>query len=350
MKMKAVTNLKIIHESETQRQHIRLSLPAQAEIDGKLYPVINLSAGGLAIRDISGDFSRGRPVQLRLRLPFSGFGLDINPIAEIRCYDPIKKTLGCSFSNISPDQVSLLNYVLKAFMAGDVTSSSDILNIAARNNFSKPRGQAAVHKPSLIKQIPGLLAVSVIGLLVAFFIASSLYNNLFLIQAADAAVTGSTMEATAGAEGTYHQQIDAATSITVRKDQIIGAIVPAGSGAPMPVTSPCDCIVAKALVNDGEHVASGTPVLSLAPAGAKPWVIARMDPERAMKLGSGTSATIHIFGSSKSYPGHITGMESIMLPAGQENVSPSVQVRIVPDAGIPPEMTGRPATVSFRAY
>ncbi len=45
-------SLQIVHESESQRQHIRLSLNASVELEGLSYPVKDISASGLALKEV----------------------------------------------------------------------------------------------------------------------------------------------------------------------------------------------------------------------------------------------------------------------------------------------------------
>src|SRR5688572_30040357 len=123
---------KIVHESEAQRQHVRLPFPAKAEINGTIYATKNMSPGGVSIENITGDFRAGKEIPLTLKIPFDNFSLDIHVQAEILHYDAQQRTLGCRFVNLDANHVSLFNHILRAFLAGDAVASGDIINIVTR--------------------------------------------------------------------------------------------------------------------------------------------------------------------------------------------------------------------------
>lgn len=50
----------VVHESEAQRQHLRVQIPARVKVEGWSYPVADLSAGGMKIRDMDKIFQDGR--------------------------------------------------------------------------------------------------------------------------------------------------------------------------------------------------------------------------------------------------------------------------------------------------
>src|SRR5688572_1915779 len=110
------TNQQIVHESETQRQFIRLQMPAQVDTNGQRYSVNDLSAGGCAIRDINESLKRGDRLNLKLILPFSDFALDVALEAQVQHYDSNLKVAGCSFINLNAGQVSILSHVMKSFI------------------------------------------------------------------------------------------------------------------------------------------------------------------------------------------------------------------------------------------
>lgn len=348
--MKATANIKIVHESEVQRQHSRMPVPARVLLGSKRYPVKNLSAGGVSIEDITGEFVAGQEIKLQLSVPFSGFSMDLNLTAEVRYYDASKKILGCNFINLNRDQISLLQHILKSFIAGDVVTSDELLTIASRNNFTNSRRQDSKvsNEPSLARQIPGLFVVALIGLLLTLFIAGNLYSSLFLLNSSDAAVTGPAFEISAADSGIYHPQIDTG-SVTVRKNQVLGTIT-ADNGRATSLTSPCDCYIVKATGVDGQRVVAETPVLSLIPVNANPWITAQVDTAHVAKMNTQTAATIRIFGSKARYTGHIANVESGLKATGGAEGDHKVTMQIIPDQKLPVDLVNRPAVISFQLY
>lgn len=344
--MKTATNLKVVHESEVQRQHARLPVPASVRIENRKYAVKNLSSGGISIQGIIGDFTKGQPVRMALSVPLGGFSLEININGEVRYFDPRERVLGCNFTNLTAQQISFVNHVLKAFMAGDVVGAGDVLNVAVRNNFTKPRNKdVTLDEPSLVRQIPGLAVVAMVGLLIAFFVGGNLYDNLFVIKSANAAVAGPITDIKADLEGIYHSEIDPG-SPTVTQGQVLGRIMPP-SGRSVGVTSPCNCYIVRTSAAEGQPVSAGSALLSLIPVDAKPWVMAEVDTARGARMDTSTPAVIRVFGSKVQYRAHIASVESEIGKADLDQDKPRIMLRLVPDEKLPIDLAGRPAVVSF---
>jgi alginate biosynthesis protein Alg44 len=346
--MKTAQQGQIVHESETQRQHVRLPLPAHAEIGGREYDIKDLSSGGVGVKDIEGNYTRGQHLPLRLKLPFGTFALDVTFEAEVQHYSPKEKSLGCVFVNLTSEHISLLNHMLKAYLAGDLIASSDLIGIASRDNFTKTRKQggtnAGVH--DIKKQLPGLITVGVIGLIIAMFILSNLYSSLFIVKSNDATVSAPTVEMRAASEGFYHSKLDAGASV-VHPNQVIGQVTPADGRAPTDIKSPCNCLIVTQNAPDGAFVQAGKTVVTLVTTDAKPWVTAQVDPTLAVKVGTDTPASITVFGAKTQYTGHVVSMESGISDPAQPFVTHPVLMKIVTDQKLPVDLTNRPAAVSF---
>jgi len=132
----------ITHESETQRQFIRLQLPAMVKINDNRFTIKDLSSGGMAIRDIGKDFKKGQNLDIILILPFADFSLDIELKAEILYIDQKTKTAGCRFIDLKQNQTSILNHVVRSFIAGDLMNGDDIINVVSRENFVNVRNHS----------------------------------------------------------------------------------------------------------------------------------------------------------------------------------------------------------------
>lgn len=352
--MAASVKQQIVHESEAQRQHVRLPLPAVAVIDGKSYETKDLSSGGVSVLNITGNFSAGDKIPLHIKLPFAGFSLDLGIDAEILHYDASNKSLGCRFIELGTEQLSLINHALKAFMAGDIVAFGDVLNVSSRDNFVKARKSVSpgAEVPfDLKRQLPGLAVIGLIGLVAAFFIVSNIYESVFVLKTPVAYVSGPAIEARAASEGLFKSAL-AADTVTVKPGQTIGS-VQTGTGlntATTAIQSTCDCLLVQKFRHDGEFVGAGEKVLSMIPVDATPWIIATVSPVEAEKLSINNKTTIGIAGSRTEFTGRVVDIrmgEAVPAFAGNQPAQPSVQVKIVPDQKLPIDLMGRPARVSF---
>ena len=345
--MNAILQSQISHESETQRQYPRFSLPSHASLNGKECAVENLSAGGVALRDVNEGFAKGKQISLELKFPFSSFSFSLPVKAEVQYYDAAKKTVGCRFVNQNPEQVSFLNHAIKSFIAGDIVTANNVLNIAQRNNFTLARSAANSNAaaPSFRRQLPGLLLVLAIGAALIALIAGNLYNSLFIVKADDAAVAGPVLTVRAAGEGIFHTKLDPGLSL-VEQNQVIGTITPVNGGPATDIQSPCHCYIAKNYAMTSDLAQQGQQIVSLVPVDAKPWVIAEMDPQQAKKVGPDSVATISIFGSKTPYTGRIVSMESA-LSESRIGSDKATLVKIIPEQKLPVDFVNRLAAVTF---
>jgi alginate biosynthesis protein Alg44 len=348
--MNAISTAQITHESETQRQYPRFPLPARAIVNGKEYEVKNLSMGGVALSNVKESFAPGKKISMDLKLIFSTFSLGITLNAEVRHYSAAEKILGCQFINQGPEQISFLNYAIKSFIAGDIVTSENVLNIASRNNFTKVRTQARSNPPvsSFKRQLPRLFLVLAIGVLIATLIAGNLYNSMFIVKANDATVMGPSVAVHAAAEGVFRSRLDPGLTL-IQQNQTIGTITPVGGGSASVVQSPCNCYIARTFATSGEQLTEGQQIMSLVPIDAKPWIVAEIDPSQGKKISPESPATVSIFGSRISFTGHAVSMESPLSDI-RSDANRAVLMKIILDQKLPVDFVNRLASVTFAIH
>lgn len=361
----------IVHESEAQRQYVRLAFPAYAEIGGNRYTVKDISSGGMAITGVEGNYASGQTLAIRLILPFVDFSLEISVDIQIQHFDKENKSVGCRFINLSANQVSILNHVIKAFIAGDIITAGDLLGVTSRDNFVKVRkaktgGQSA--GVSIARQLPGILLISAIGLAAAVLIFSNIYDRLFVLKSSQGAVIGPVVEIRAETEGTLKFLVSPDT-VTVKPGQPIAAIVGTASASAAPgatqppgyvIKSPCDCFLSRNKAQNGEFLPVGASVLTLVPITAEPLVTIALEPRDGGRVPLNGSAIISIPGIDGEITGRVLSVESNLpgILAGTSAASaesnsiagPAVIVKIRPDQKLPADLIGRPAVAEFRTY
>ena len=67
----------IVHEAEVHRQHIRLKIPIQVEIDGVRYTVDDWSVGGFGVESIMTSRQPGEHFPVKLIFPFEEFEMSM---------------------------------------------------------------------------------------------------------------------------------------------------------------------------------------------------------------------------------------------------------------------------------
>jgi alginate biosynthesis protein Alg44 len=334
----------ITHESETQRQHVRFGIAARAVCYGREYDVKDVSCGGVSIQGIKGEFTPGMAVPVSLRFPFEGFTFGLRLSGEVRHYSAETQVLGCRFVNLTAQQISFLTFIVKSFIAGDVISAGSLLNVSARNNMTKPRAAANQKKaPGLLRQLPGLAAVALLGFLILAVLGQNVYSSIFIIRSDDATVAGPTVPVRAAVNGQFRLALDPDLTY-VKQNQMIGAIT-TGSGSTATIQSPCNCYISKTSVANGEIAAQGQKIMSLVPVDAVPWIEAELDPAQGKKIGPATRAEVSVFGSRTPYAGHVVSMDSSMSDSATG--AHTARVKIALDQKLPVDFMDRLASVTF---
>lgn len=345
----------IVHESEAQRQYVRLRLPSMVAIDGQTYTVRDLSTGGLAIRGIEKPLKKGDRLSLSLQLPFERFSLDVALTAEVQHYDKKLATAGCRFVDLDAAQISILNHIVRAYIGGDIVESSDILHVVARNGFVTMRKPDAPPDRSTGGKLRdyGLYgALTLVAAALAWFLLSSAAHQIFTLSTPHGTIAGDTFTVAAPASGVFESAITAGRA-AVAKGATIGVMKPAiaPSGMGVAVKSPCDCFIATRAVPPGQYAAEGVALLTLVPQDGSTRIEAMIPQENVHKIRLGRPVTATVAGSGDEIPATVTDIRTsdVFLPGAPGAApSPAALLVITPDAPIKADLIGRPVFIDIR--
>ncbi len=346
----------IVHESETQRQFVRLKLPASARIEGKHYGVKDLSSAGFSIRDIGADYKKRKIIDLLLILPFSDFSIDVKLKAEMLHYDKKSNVAGCRFVDLNANQVSILNHVMKAFIAGEAVGVNDVISVVARDNFVQLRNHSNDAPASLRDNLKkymlyGLALVAILTL--SSFIIYSLYERIFILSTPYGQVQANHMEIFSPAAGTFDSRLPEG-SLSVQKGQLIGTLATQrNNGATLgnitkklKIISPCDCYIMETPYKNNNRQSENSKLFSLLPRNADIFIQAYVPYENVNKLKIGNPAAVHISGTELPINAVITDIktdEDIFLL----KETPVALVRMTPEQALPKDLIHRPAFIEF---
>lgn len=346
----------IVHESETQRQFVRLKLPASARIEGKHYTVKDLSSAGFSIRDIGAEYKKRKIIDLVLILPFSDFSIDVKLKAEMLHYDKKSNVAGCRFVDLNANQLSILNHVMKAFISGEAVGVNDVINVVARDNFVQLRKHGNDDAPSLKDNLKkyilyGLAVLAILTL--TSFIIYSLYERIFILTTPYGQVQANQMEIFSPASGTFASRLPEG-SLSVKKGQLIGTLATqTNNGATLgnitkklKIMSPCDCYIMETPYKNNNHQAENSKLFSLLPRNADIFIQAYVPYENINKLKIGNKATVHVSGTDLPVNAVITDIktdEDIFLL----KETPVALVRMNPEKALPKDLIHRPAFIEF---
>ena len=132
----------IVHESEVHRQHVRLKIPIQAEVDGIRYQVDDWSIGGFGVESVMTSRQPGEHFPVKLIFMFEEFDMTMRFDARMVYADQDHGRFGCAFLGVSQQQMEVFRYLVDAYLSGEVVSAGDILQVRARDNTAPARLQA----------------------------------------------------------------------------------------------------------------------------------------------------------------------------------------------------------------
>ena len=242
-----------------------------------------------------------------------------------------------------------------------------MLSTLQRDNFTKARkqkdGGSGLTAFGRLKAVGVTLGVFVVGVAAFGFVAKSLYGMYFVSHAEAGVVAVPTTSVTMPRDGTVNSLVESgglvvkgaplASFSTSMLDMLKGhlddsQLEPAkveelfGKQLSGTLTSPCDCVVARQLVDDGQYAAKGQPIFQLIPRTSNPMVEARFSYRQFDEVKPGTRVNFQVAGEDEVRTGQIVSSASL----DNENLAADIRVQIKPDSGLPAELAGRPVSVS----
>ena len=369
--MNTAVNVNVVHESEAQRQHARVKIPAKLRYLGANRETLevkveDLSAGGLSFHakqpQSVGDVLRGR-----LQFVVDNLGLSMDIEFQVRSYNPDNGRIGAQFQNLEPRDIATLRHIITSHLSGELISIGDVLSTLQRDNFTKARkqkdGGSGLSAFGRFKAVTVTLGVFVVGVAAFGFVAKSLYGMYFVSHAEAGVVAVPTTNVTMPRDGTVSSLVESGGQIakgaplasftTSMLDMLKGNLEDAqlepakieelfGKQLSGTLTSPCDCVVARQLVDDGQYAAKGQPIFQLIPRTTNPMVEARFSYRQFDEVKPGTRVNFQVAGEDEVRTGQIVSSASL----NSEDLSSDIRVQIKPDSGLPAELAGRPASVN----
>ena len=346
---------KIVHESETQRQFVRLQLPAMAEIEGTHYPVKDLSSGGMAIRDFAKFTKKGKILDLTLLIPFSDFTLDISLKAEAQYIDKKNGTCGCRFIDLTSNQIAILNHVITSFMSGNMIGGEDIIHIVSRENFVNVRNHKTDAPLTLTEKAKKYTAygfITFLTLILSLFILNNLFDKLFTLKTPHAYVAAKEIIILSPVSGTFTSRINSNLK-TIKAGQIIGYIntnspLPHGqTQSQTPVISQCDCFILKRNIIEKEYRPENAPLFTLIPQKKDINIVAIIPIDKVHQLQIGTEAQVNLSATKRMLRGIITNIKKNNDPMQSANTEPTARVTITTKKALALDEINTPAFIEF---
>ncbi|MGI3746425.1 PilZ domain-containing protein [Pseudomonas sp. 15A4] len=370
--MNTAVNANVVHESEAQRQHARVKIPAKLRLlngqpNAPLVRVEDLSAGGLSfVAPANLRPSVGEVIKGRLQFLIDNLGLAMDVALQVRTIDSSTGRVGCQFQNLDTQDISTLRHLITSHLSGDLISMGEVLATLQRDNFTKARkskdsgsGLSAFGRLRAVTFSVGIFAV---GLIAFGFVAKSVYGMYFVSHSTSGLVSVPSLDVTMPREGTVTSLVapngnvakgaPLATFNTSMLDMLKGNLDPDemqpakieelfGRQLAGTMTSPCDCVVAKQLVADGQYASKGQVIFQMVPRNVAANVDARFTYRQFADVQPGARVTFQVAGEDGDHSGKIVSATALS-PA---DLSSDIRVQIQPDEAINSNLAGRPVEV-----
>lgn len=319
--MQTTTN--IVHEAEVQRQHIRLQLPAEIQIGEKGYTTYDWSNGGFAIQltDDTADaaltkLKQGMVTEGTMKFQFEGFQLLVPMQFEVRYANKGQHRIGCRFTNVEKRHIAIFQYLVSAYVAGEVVQIGDLLDVAGRNNYTTgPKkvpsvedtltpGQRASRK---MKNVLRTALVAAVSLFLVGYLVTGFYERAFVVKASSGEVVADMISLDAPAGGKVNYVPMHLDTKVAKGDPLVSMMTDTGSL--QSVDSPCDCFVKDRLMQNNQHANKDQSLLMLVPVDAKPLVRARVNYEDAVRIHQGQTAVLDLAGNGQRMNGMVMNIQ-----------------------------------------
>ena len=335
-------NTRIVHESEIQRQHVRVRLPASIQFTGgggasRQYRLDDLSAGGFSFRRPREQYATGETFSGQLVLSVDTVGFSIPVCFEINAVSAEISRVSCRFQDLGPQEIAALRHVISAYLGGELVTTGDMLATLSRENFSKARvvkSSGPLRGLSRVRALVGTGLALIIGIAAFAYTLVRLYDIVVVTHATAAKVAARTYTITMPRDGTFFSLL--APDASVKRGQPLGsfqtALLDVVAGVPGSfnlnpeelseligqqlkgsLASPCDCVVQKQFVTDAQYVLRNQSVLELVPQDTRPYVLARFHYDEITRLPAGRKVQIKLNGSDETIEGTISQLR--VLPA-----------------------------------
>ncbi|WP_249677408.1 alginate biosynthesis protein Alg44 [Pseudomonas abieticivorans] len=369
--MNKAVNVNVVHESEAQRQHARVKIPAKLRYIGPNRETVetrieDLSAGGFSFHApkplVDGEVYRGR---LMFVIDNLGLGMDIE--FQVRSFDGTSGRAGCQFQNLEQQDIATMRHLITSHLSGEVVTMGDVLSTLQRDNFTKARKQKAGGQGqsafARLRAVTFSAGIFVVGLAAFGFVFKSVYGLYFVSHAQSAVVSApsfnvtmprdGTVQSLLGADGSAPKGAPLASFSTSMLDALKGNLDPDqlapekitelfGKQMTGTLTSPCDCTVGQQLVADGQYASKGDVIFQLVPRNSQANVEARFTYRQFGDVQPGTPVNFQVAGDNTVRQGKVIASTSL----NSVDLSSDMRVQIKPDEPLDSTLAGRAVEVS----
>jgi len=169
----------IVHEAEVTRQHARYKIPATIEIYGNRYALDDWSVSGCAIEDLLPEIHQQKNAIGKIIFTFDNFETVVDNLHLEFLEEKKGNITGCRFTDLTPQQLSILNEIIASYLEGDILTEGDIIHAATTPITYEKKEEKKVDKKKLSII---LILIYVIVAILTLFLFYVTYKRVYVVQ------------------------------------------------------------------------------------------------------------------------------------------------------------------------
>jgi alginate biosynthesis protein Alg44 len=370
--MMATANLNLVHETEAQRRHARVKLPARLIVidpqhNQYVLELSEISASGFSVVDEDAKLHLDHVYRGRLLFNFDSVEFVLKISFKVMNARSEESRFGCEFQDLGTQEISTLRLLISKFLGGEIARVNDVLTTLNRENFTKARKVNTSAGLTGWAKTKALLATGLmflVGLTAFAYLLSTLATHYLVTAARSALVSlpqqtvlmpkegnvellvkvGDTVKAgmpVARVQAPWAEQVTTMLKASATPDPKLLSLLQ--TQMDYTLSSPCDCVVLSAGVTNGQFLERGKSVVQLIPPQSQPYVQASFDYSDYAGLTAGRKVWLTL---PDGLPVSGTIAQVMMKEGLSEQTQGAVTVQVKPDSPLPATTAGSPVAVS----
>lgn len=371
--MMATANLNLVHETEAQRRHARVKLPARLIVidpqhNQYVLELSEISASGFSVVDEDAKLHLDHVYRGRLLFNFDSVEFVLKISFKVMNARSEESRFGCEFQDLGTQEISTLRLLISKFLGGEIARVNDVLTTLNRENFTKARKvntSAGLTGWAKTKALLATALMFVVGLTAFAYLLSTLATH-YLVTAARSALVSLPQQAVlmpkegnvellvkvgdsvragmpvARVQAPWAEQVTTMLKASATPDPKLLSLLQTQMDYTLP--SPCDCVVLSTGVANGQFLERGKSVVQLIPPQSQPYVQASFDYSDYAGLTAGRKVWLTLPDGLPQVSGTIA---QVMMKEGlSEQTQGAVTVLVKPDSPLSAATVGSPVAVS----
>ena len=272
----------IVHEAEITRQQARYHIPAKMEIDGRIYTLKDWSLTGCSVKNLPDEYL-GKFLSVKIIFKFDQFETIIDNLT-IECLHKSNDSVGCRFTELTPQQFAILNQIINAYISGDIVTQDDIITAVTKIQMYPKKPKIDKIEVKKAKRILFLIFVTIFILFSFLFFI--IYKKLFVVESVNGYVDSNITVIRAPYPSYIKFECNITKGIKIKKDKLI-AVAHLINGGISTVISPVNGTVIRTNTKNNEFRNIAEPIVTLLDDNSSLFVKSTFFAKDLIKIRSG---------------------------------------------------------------